>query len=103
MIRVVILSVCLILLPALWATAQDGGQENKQTPSEAKELSGMSIVGNDEAPKSLYIVPWKSSELGEETHLNMLLDGKATPVDREVFLRQLAYYEVRTGNASHSP
>lgn len=103
MIRVVILGACLILLTVFTATAQEGGQGNKQTPAEAKELSGMSIVGNDEAPKSLYIVPWKSSELGEETHLNTLLDGKAAPVDREVFLRQLAYYDVRTGNGSRSP
>ena len=29
-----------------------------------KRMSGMSIVGNDDAPKSLVIVPWKSSVLG---------------------------------------
>jgi hypothetical protein len=104
MYRIVILSACLILLPAFGVMAQDGGQEkNKQAPSEAKELSGMSIVGNDEAPKSLYIVPWKSSELGDETSLNMLLDGNAAPVDREVFVRQLAYYRVSTEQASRRP
>ena len=50
----------------------------------------MSIVGNDEAPKSLYIVPWKSSELGVETSLNMMLSEDDAPVDRDVFMRQLA-------------
>jgi hypothetical protein len=103
MYRMVILSACLILLPALTVTAQDGGQEKGQTPSEAKELSGMSIVGNDEAPKSLYIVPWKSSELGDQTSLSMLLDANAAPVDREVFLRQLAYYRVSIEKAEHTP
>jgi hypothetical protein len=103
MYRMVILSACLILLPAFTVMGQDGGQEKKQTPSGAKELSGMSIVGNDEAPKSLYIVPWKSSELGDETSLNMLLDGNAAPVDREVFLRQLAYFRASTEKASHTP
>ena len=61
---------------------------------ETKELSGMSIVGNDEAPKSLYIVPWKSSEIGLETSLNMALNEKDAPVDRDVFRRKLEFYEI---------
>jgi hypothetical protein len=65
--------------------------------SEAKELSGMSIVGNDEAPKSLYIVPWKSSEIGAETSLDTMLDEGDVPVDRDVFKRQLGFYHVSTG------
>ena len=64
--------------------------------SDAKELSGISIVGNDEAPKSLYIVPWKGSEIGEATNMGMGLDERATPVDRDVFKRQLDFYEVST-------
>jgi len=69
---------------------------NKDNASEAKELSGMSIVGNDEAPKSLYIVPWKSSEIGVETSLDMMLNEGDVPVDRDVFKRQLEFYHVRT-------
>jgi len=61
---------------------------------EAKQLTGMSIVGNDEAPKSLYIVPWKSSEIGVETSLDMKLNKDNVLVDRDVFKRQLDYYEV---------
>jgi hypothetical protein len=71
---------------------------NKDNASEAKELSGMSIVGNDEAPKSLYIVPWKSSEIGVETSLEMMLNEGDVPVDRDVFKRQLEFYQVRTAN-----
>jgi hypothetical protein len=97
MLRNLTLSVVLLLLSASMALAQAAGQSNKQPPAEAKELSGMSIVGNDEAPKSLYIVPWKSSELGVETSLRMLADSGAKPLDREVFLRQLAYYQVSIG------
>jgi len=67
---------------------------------KAKELSGMSIVGNDEAPKSLYIVPWKSSEVGVETSMNMLLNKNDIPVDRDVFQRQLDFYEVSRSNKS---
>ncbi len=66
------------------------------TEPAAKELSGMSIVGNDEAPKALYIVPWKSSEIGVETSLNKMLTERAVPVDRDVFKRQLDFFEIST-------
>lgn len=82
--------LCLTLLPATVVLAQDGGT------GEPKELSGMSIVGNDEAPKSLYIVPWKSSELGVETGFKRMLDEADVPVDPDVFMRQLAFYETST-------
>jgi len=75
------------------ASAQD---VNEDKPSETKEMSGMSIVGNDDAPKSLYIVPWKSSELGTETSLDMMLNEGDMPVDRDVFRRQLEFYEIST-------
>ena len=60
---------------------------------EAKELSGISIVGNKEAPKSLFIVPWKSSDLGVETGLtSQLLNEKMEAVDKVVFERELDFY-----------
>ena len=61
-------------------------------------MSGMSILGNEEAPKSLVIIPWKSSELGDNISLSDSLDDRATPVDREVFLRELRFYEIRSEN-----
>lgn len=76
------------------------GQVKGKVSSQAKELSGMSIVGNYEAPKSLYIVPWKSSELGVKTSLNMMLSEDDSPVDREVFMRQLAFYEASRGKSA---
>jgi hypothetical protein len=86
MYRSLLLWLCLL---APLGTAMAG--DNEPT---AKELSGMSIVGNDDAPKALYIVPWKSSEIGVETNLSMMLTESALPVDREVFMRQLGFYEV---------
>jgi hypothetical protein len=56
----------------------------------------MSIVGNDDVPKSLYIVPWKSSEVGVETSLDTMLNEGDMPVDRDVFKRQLGFYRVST-------
>ncbi len=62
-----------------------------------KTMSGMSILGNEEAPKSLVIIPWKSSELGDAISLSDTLDDRARPVDKEVFLRELQFYEIRSG------
>jgi hypothetical protein len=68
-----------------------------QTEKDAKVISGMSILGNQEAPKSLVIVPWKSSEIGNSMDISTMLDDSKQPVDREVFLRALRYYEIRSG------
>ena len=62
----------------------------------AKNMSGMSIMGNQEAPKSLVIVPWKGSEIGDARSLATLLDDSRQPVDRDVFLRELGYYQIRS-------
>jgi hypothetical protein len=88
------MGLCLVLLVAGSAAAKE--RDPKKKDPDAKELSGMSIVGNDEAPKSLYIVPWKSSELGVETTLSSKLNEGDMPVDREVFKRQLEFYNVCT-------
>jgi len=96
MYRKIILCLCAVLFSAVMATAQDVKDVNKDTQSKAKELSGMSIVGNDEAPKSLYIVPWKSSEIGVKTSLDMMLNAGDVPVDRDVFKRQLEFYKIST-------
>jgi hypothetical protein len=95
MYRILLICLCFSLLAAFPSFAQD---KEKDKASDAKELSGMSIVGNDEVPKSLYIVPWKSSELGVETSLSTMLNEKEDPVDRDVFMRQLNFYLVSNGN-----
>ena len=102
----IVLCLSVVLLVAVTAMAENMYEENEKTVLEgsaldAKELSGMSIVGNDEAPKSLYIVPWKSSEIGAETSLNAMLNEKDTPVDVEVFMRQLEFYRISTGGKTH--
>ena len=72
----------------------DGGAKLTSVP-DAKAL-GMSILGNQDAPKSLVIVPWKSSELGDSPGNSPLLDDSRQPVDKEVFMRALRYYEIRS-------
>ena len=60
---------------------------------------GMSILGNQEAPKALVIVPWKSSELGNVLGISTMLDDSRQPIDKEVFMRMLSYYEIRSETA----
>jgi len=72
-------------------------KDDNKSKGEAKELSGISIVGNKEAPKSLFIVPWKSSELGVETGLSSrLLNEQMQAVDKDVFERELDFYAATT-------
>lgn len=71
-------------------------QEGAAKDEGPKKISGMSILGNQEAPKALVIVPWKSSAIGEALGISTILDDSKQPVDREVFLRALSYYEIRS-------
>jgi len=96
MIHKLALYLCVALFSASTAMAEDMNNSDKDKESDAKELYGMSIVGNDEAPKSLYIVPWKSSKIGVETSLDTILNEDDMPVDRDVFKRQLDFYQVST-------
>jgi hypothetical protein len=80
-------------------TGSDNADNRTQEEGQAKEISGISIVGNNEAPTSLVIVPWKSSEIGQETKLKSnLLDDGLTPVDRAVFMRELGFYKLSNPN-----
>lgn len=59
------------------------------------ELDPTAITGNRELPKVMVIVPWKKADLGELNGrpANSLLDEVLEPVDREVFRRELRYFE----------
>jgi len=91
----------LLLLLVLWMTptwSADPSSEPAAAGSgddtEVRDMSGTSIIGNRELPKSLYIVPWKNSEVGERTDLSRdLLDEGLVPVDPNEFERQVQYYE----------
>ena len=77
-------------------------EDAKLTSVPGSKALGMSILGNQEAPKALVIVPWKSSELGNGPSVSTLLDDSRRPVDKEVFLRMLSYYEIRSETARPS-
>jgi hypothetical protein len=59
------------------------------------ELQGATVVGNRELPKVLYIVPWKKANadnLMGNPVANLVGDSLA-PIDRDVFRREVEYYE----------
>ena len=67
-------------------------------PGGDVKMSGMSILGNEDAPKSLVLVPWKSSQLADMPSVSRLLDSATAPVDKDVFMRELAYYEFKSSS-----
>ena len=82
------------------AAGADGAKGKEASAATGdKSLLGMSILGNQEAPMALVIVPWKSSQLGDTLDISRNLDDSRQPVDRDVFKRELAYYEIRTGES----
>jgi len=100
--------ITMLLVPLFAAGAVLAADAPKKAPAakaekteakanDAKTLSGISILGNQEAPKSLVIVPWKGSQIGDMPGLSRLLDDSVQPVDKDVFMRELAYYEIRSG------
>ena len=84
------------------ARPQSAGADHQpkagKPPAGDVAMSGMSILGNDEAPKSLVLVPWKSSQLGDMPALSRLPDDSIKPVDRDVFARELSYYQIRSNS-----
>ena len=63
------------------------------------DLEGTTVIGNQELPKALHIVPWKAADSGDLAGrpLNSLVDQTLEPLDRDVFLRELEYYEAVHG------
>jgi len=70
------------------------------------DLSTTVVTGNRELPRVLYIVPWKKAELGElpAQPFNTLLDEVLAPVDRDVFKREVKYFQtINNGAAAAKP
>ena len=94
---VIFASLLVLSLPAF------GQEADPSTQSGAKTLSGMSVLGNNEAPKALVLVPWKSSQIGDGIGVVESLSNRAMPIDRDVFGRELAYHQLRTGSPGTAP
>ena len=99
----------LVVVALMFAVSTAAGQESPPAapspppgagaaPNDPKAMSGMSILGNQEAPKSLVIVPWTSSEIGAGIGVSRALDTRIRAVDKDVFVRELKYYSIRSGS-----
>jgi hypothetical protein len=77
----------------------------KGNAKDRLDLESTQITGNRELPKVLYIVPWRSAELGDLVGrpVNSLLDEVLEPVDRDVFRRQNRYFEALQPNEATQP
>lgn len=78
---------------AMRARAAAGGGELR--------LETTAVTGNRELPRVMVIVPWKNAEpvdIGGRP-LSSLVEEALTPIDREVFRRELDYYGLLHGDA----
>jgi hypothetical protein len=69
------------------------------------DLGSSTVTGNQELPKVMYIVPWKKSDIGDLAGkpMNSLLDEVLAPVDRDVFRREVRYYDAVKADAAPGP
>ena len=60
-----------------------------------KQMKGISIRGDKEAPRSLYIVPWHDAEHKQNTSLSSsLVDDSLRAIDQNELERQLRLHEL---------
>jgi len=91
--------------PKQTADASKQAAPGKRPQSDRVTLDTTIVTGNRELPKVLYIVPWKKADLGDlpAQPFNTLLDEVLTPVDRDVFRREVTYYGVVSSGGNASP
>jgi hypothetical protein len=87
----------LLVASAALAFGAPARADDPPKKPEVKEMSGISILGNQDAPKALVIVPWKSSEIGNGIGIAAAANNRPVPVDKDVFARQLHYFDLRKG------
>ncbi len=81
--------------PRKSAAKGDAGTAEKTAKAmDRLELETTQITGNRELPKVMVIVPWKRSDIGDLAGrpVNSLVDEALAPVDREVFRREVDYF-----------
>jgi hypothetical protein len=91
--------------PAVDTSKQAPAAPGRRAQNDVLKLDTTIVTGNRELPKVLYIVPWKKADLGDlpAQPFNTLLDEVLTPVDRDVFRREVTYYGVVAAGGNASP
>jgi len=87
----------MVLIASLMSVVQAENAATKPAVEQVDSLQlGSTVIkGNAELPKVLYIVPWQAAGTGDidGRPMNSLLDQVLSPVDRDVFLRHVGYFE----------
>lgn len=67
--------------------------DRSRTPGQAPPAAGTTVIGEQESPIGLYIMPWRQSaaQAGLDRPAR-LLDEQLLPLDPDVFYRQVQYY-----------
>ena len=68
------------------------------------DLGTATVTGDREQPKVMYVVPWKRSDIGDLSGkpMNSLVDEILAPVDRDVFKREVVYYNAVQADTSQN-
>ncbi|MBZ2187516.1 hypothetical protein K8B33_00260 [Alcanivorax sp. JB21] len=69
--------------------------EERDTGSSNRAGVGTNIIGSQEAPTVLNVVPWKEREvkLERKDPTSSLLDRVLEPLDQDVLLREIEYHQ----------
>ena len=80
-----------IILPALLFSTTLLAQEAE----DRLDMEGTSIIGNNESPKILYIVPWKPAQRIDipAPPVVSILDRPLQKLDRNEFRRQVKFHQ----------
>jgi hypothetical protein len=80
----------------------DAGVRKGKNAADRVDLDTTTVTGNRELPKVMYVVPWKRSDIGDliGRPANSLLDEVLAPVDRNVFRREIQYYQALKPDAA---
>lgn len=82
-------SLLIALLAAAPGWAEEGAGNDAPTV-------GTNVIGTQEAPTVLNVVPWKDKEvkLEKKDPTSSLLNRVLEPLDQEVLLREVEYYRI---------
>jgi len=94
----------LVPVDRLYAAQKTNVKERENAPAIEETVLGMNVSGNKELPNVLYIIPWKGDEGNRQPpKIFRLVDEIYSPVDPEVFSKQVNfYYQLTEKNATKS-
>jgi hypothetical protein len=84
--------------------ADPSGKGKGPGGTDRLDLGTATVTGDREQPKVMYIVPWKRSDIGDLAGkpMNSLVDEILSPVDRDVFKREVVYYKAVQSDATQN-